>query len=210
MVEHHHHQGGVVLGIVEQAVVERKSAHGIHNLTRPLVRDRGVSCGIQQIWRQRLQDKRLVGGVFHHLKGIRDGKHRVDDHRGLAIDRDAKRPDFLGQRMPLHQAFRCPESVIFDANQQDIPLGTKRLKEFGMGQLGRVVFGQNPAVLVLHLEVGDLDPHEDRGGKQGEHGWQPVTNQKRCNAKPHERVQRNNILGRIPRPPNYLCAHGKL
>ena len=104
-------------------------------------------------------------------------KHRVDDHRRRAIHRHTQGPNLFGELVPRRQPDPSAELLVFHPNHQHVPFRPEGLQEARVRQFSRVVVGEDAAVLVLHLQVGNLQSHEHRQGGQRQDGWQPMADQ---------------------------------
>ena len=152
MVEHHHHQGGLIVWIVQEPVVKRQRPNLVHNLRCPLVtHGRGIRHAVRQFGGHRHQLKPFLHGVLGHFKRMGQSEHRVDDHRRLSIHHHPKGPHLFGELMPSKQSRPGAKLAVFHPNHQHVPFSPKRLQEARMRQFGRVVVGKDAAVLVLHL-----------------------------------------------------------
>ena len=208
VVEHHHHQRGVVVLVEQEALVEWQGTNRLNHFLGAGVGQR-IRALAQQVWGHRRQQESLLGGVLFHLERIGEGEHGIDDGLGLAIHLHAERSDVLRELVPRQQPFRRVQPIILHSDQHHVALRPEGLEEAGMGHFHRVVRRQDAPMLVLHFQLGDLQPHEDRDNTQGQNQGEPVANQKGSNSKPHARVQRNDKRGRIPLREPYLCAPWK-
>ena len=115
--------------------------------------------------------------MLGHLKSVGQREHGVDDHRRLAVHGHTQGPNLFGEPVPRRQPFASAELRVFHPNHQHVPFCPEGLQEARMRQFSRVVLGKDAAVLVLHLQVGNLQSHEHRQGGQRQDGWEPMANQ---------------------------------